>query len=128
MALFKPVVTSADLPLEGTSRESGTYDFKRTVDPAKKRELAKDVAAFANAMGGVVLVGADEDRDTGTLREYAPMPEAFAESVKAAYDRAITEFCRPQPIIDAVRVKAPPPASGYVVAINVNPTPPHFGK
>jgi hypothetical protein len=123
MALFKPVATAADLPAVGESRESGTYDFKRTVDPAKKRELAKDVAAFANATGGVVLVGADEDRDTGKLREYAPLPEALAESIKAAYDVAITEFCRPQPVIDAVRVKAPPPASGYVVAVNVNATP-----
>jgi hypothetical protein len=123
VALFKPIADPADLPPLGAGRESGTFDFKGSVDPAKKRELAKDVAAFANATGGVVLVGAVEDPETGRLREYAPMPEAFAESVKAAYDLAVANLCRPQPVIDAVRVKAPSPFDGFVVAVNVNPTP-----
>jgi hypothetical protein len=126
VALFRPVATTADLPALGAGRESGTYDFKGAVDPTpgpKRRELAKDAAAFANATGGVVLVGAEEDEETGTLRKYNPMPEGFAESVKAAYDSAVADLCRPQPVIDAVRVKAPAPFSGYVVAVNVNPTP-----
>ena len=75
VALFRPVATTADLPALSAGRESGTYDFKGSVDLAKKRELAKDVAAFANATGGVILIGAEEDKDAGTLRRYAPMDE-----------------------------------------------------
>lgn len=126
MALYRVVATTADLPTPSASRESGTYDFKVTVDVApgpKRRELAKDVAAFANATGGVILVGAEEDRDAGTLRRYAPMDETRAEAVKAAYDSAVADLCRPQPVIDAVRLKAPAPFDGFVVAVNVNPTP-----
>lgn len=123
MALFRPVATTADLPALGEGRESGTYDFKGSVDAGKKKELAKDVAAFANATGGVILVGAEEDRETGSIRKYAPMDEGRAETVKAAYDSAVVDLCRPQPVIDAVRLKAPEPFDGFVVAVNVNPTP-----
>ncbi len=123
MALYRSVGTAADLPAVGTGRESGTYDFKASVDPAKKVELAKDVAAFANATGGVILVGAEEDRDLGTLKRYVPMDEGRAETVTVAYDLAVAEFCRPQPVIDAVKVKVPAPFDGMAVAINVNATP-----
>ncbi len=74
MALYHPVATLADLPID-TGRETGTYDFKQTVDPKNKRELAKDVAAFANATGGAGAVGAIEDTEKGTLQEYARCPK-----------------------------------------------------
>jgi hypothetical protein len=126
MALYRPVATAADLPAPGAGRESGTYDFKGAVDPTagpKRRELAKDVAAFANATGGVILVGAVEDPATGALERYSGMKEDFAERVKAAYDAAVADLCRPQPVADAVRIKAPAPFEGFVVAVNVNATP-----
>jgi hypothetical protein len=123
MALYRPVAATADLPGAGAGRESGTYDFKGGVDPtpgAKRRELAKDVAAFANATGGVILVGAVEDKATGALEKYSGMKEEFAELVKAAYDAAVHDLCWPHPVVDAVRLKAPEPFEGYVVAVNVN--------
>ena len=122
VALFRPIVATTDLPPVGTSRESGTFDFKERQDPADQRELAKDVAAFANALGGVLLVGAVEDRKRATLGVYKPMADLKdAETLRKAYELAVTQRCVPQPVIEAVRIETTsgvhPP--GHVVAVNV---------
>jgi hypothetical protein len=46
--------------------EDLTLDFKRDLyerNDKRKKDLAKDLAAFANAAGGLVIVGVDEDQD-----------------------------------------------------------------
>lgn len=35
-------------------------EFKKSV-PSKKREIAEEVCSFANAAGGLVLIGVDDD-------------------------------------------------------------------
>jgi len=104
VALFRPVLKTADLPEIGTARETGTYDFKGSADPTDPRELAKDVAAFANAFGGVVLVGAVEDEQTHTLKEYSPLPRAVADKLTTAYELAVRDRCDPPPLVDIVPV------------------------
>ena len=45
-------------------RESGTLDFKRGFDQTSAAalcELVKDIVAFANSGGGVVVFGVDDD-------------------------------------------------------------------
>ena len=127
MALFRPITTPDDLPTVGTSRESGTFDFKQAPSTLDHREMAKDVAAFANALGGVVLVGTVEDRTRGTLGVYKPVAEAEAEALKKAYELAVAQRCLPQPVIYVVRIDtAAAPAvnaAGNVVAVNVYPMP-----
>jgi hypothetical protein len=123
MALFRTITTSADLPNPGTGRETGTFDFKGSADPTNQRELAKDIAGFANSLGGVVLVGAVEDSTTGTLLRYNPMGTATAEALKRAYELANSQRCQPTPVVDVVRISLPSPASGDVVVVNVYPTP-----
>jgi hypothetical protein len=63
MNTWKPITNSSSLPPIG-SEESEHLDFKR--DPWDKgdkgyNELARDVAQFANHLGGSIIVGADED-------------------------------------------------------------------
>jgi hypothetical protein len=125
VALFRVITTPADLPPKGTGRENGTFDFKgkSEVDPDDQRELAKDVAAFANALGGVLLVGAEEDKKTHTLGQYNPMKLAAAETLKVAYELAVAQRCHPQPVFDVVRIEVGPPLVGHVVAVNVYPIP-----
>jgi len=53
-----PIVRPEDLPSPGTSTELPELDFKSTVNTADSIELAKDVAALANTVGGSILVGA----------------------------------------------------------------------
>lgn len=117
MALFTVLTTAAQLPLPGTSRETGTFDFKARPDPQDQRELAKDIAAFANATGGVLLAGAQEDRASGSLSGYVPLSLAEAQEIKRAYEESATTFCSPNPVFDPVvieRVRAE-----FVVAVNV---------
>jgi Putative DNA-binding domain len=120
--LGKLITAAIDLPPLGTSRESGTFDFKGEQDPDDQRELAKDIAAFANALGGTVLVGAVEDRRRATLGCYKPIQRLEdAEKLKRAYELAITQRCVPQPVAEVVRIETDPTVhpTGHVVAVNV---------
>lgn len=109
-----PLSRPEQLPPLGTSRERLAMDFKREVNPAKHFEMAKDVAAFANSAGGVILVGAEEEENR--LARYSPMAEARADLVRAAYSQAVTTRCSPVPICEAAVVLIP---GGALVAVSV---------
>ena len=47
--------------------ESYHVDFKRSVPP-KVRELSEEVCGFANASGGYVLIGVDNDNQICRIR------------------------------------------------------------
>jgi hypothetical protein len=63
MASYARIESAKDLPQEGglneRARERRDIDFKTYVPPESMAEHAKDVAAFANGLGGVLLIGAD---------------------------------------------------------------------
>lgn len=113
---MEPIQAETSLPDEGVDRESRRFDFKKTVSSKNHVELAKDVAAFANAFGGHILVGAVEDPQTGRLDHYEPLPEAFAHEVVTAFDRAVATRCFPKPLHDS---KLLPRGEGFVVVVNV---------
>jgi hypothetical protein len=123
MPLFKPILRPDDLPPIGAAREALAVDFKRDrYDFGKRFEMAKDAAAFANATGGVVLVGADEDQGRKLLVAYNPIAdETVAADQREAISKAIRDRCAPAPLIDPQIITHP--AGGYIVAINVWPFP-----
>tara|TARA_R110002096_G_scaffold350395_4_gene543626 strand:- start:3577 stop:4368 length:792 start_codon:yes stop_codon:yes gene_type:complete len=124
MAIFKPIASETDLPAPHTSREQLALDFKETQSrPFDYFEMAKDVAAFANAGGGVVLVGAQEDQGRSRLGRYTQLPERDAKHIKEAFEDATKRRCYPKPLIDPVIL---PRDGGFVVAVNVWPFPGHF--
>jgi len=53
------MITATDIQLIVTSGEGYNAEFKITV-PSKVRELTEEVCAFANAAGGVILIGVDD--------------------------------------------------------------------
>jgi predicted HTH transcriptional regulator len=63
----RQVFRESDLPEAGTSSEREDLDFKRVVDPQDSIEIAKDVAALANTVGGVILVGAQSSAATAAM-------------------------------------------------------------
>jgi hypothetical protein len=115
MSLFRVISTPQDLPLVGNSIETGTFDLKGAVE-SDRHEMAKDVAALANASGGVLLIGAYENK--GMLAKYAPMDRTVAFKAKDAYEHAVKELCRPVPVMDAVPIQMAAPED-WVVAVNV---------
>src|SRR5262245_14421001 len=119
MAGYTPITSADDLPKPGVVLEHLHLDFKaykgaRPLD----REMAKDVAAFANAHGGVVLIGATHD--DGFLWEYSPLDQEPAREVADDHRRAVQRYCKPHAVVD---VRAIPIDGGLVVAVNVPPYP-----
>lgn len=117
MALVKRILEVADLPPEDFSREVLCLDVKgKHLERYSAQDLAEQVAAFANTLGGCILVGANE-QDGGTYR-YDPMAESQADAIRIRYEQATQNFCSPQPLLEPSVIAY---AHGYVVAVNVWP-------
>jgi hypothetical protein len=104
------------LPAIGDGYERATLDLKLRVDAKKGFHAAKDVAAFANHLGGTLLVGAQETN--GCVGKYEPLDEPTANASHAAISQAVRDRCSPRPLIDFVRR---PHQAGIVLAVNVWP-------
>ncbi|MEZ4365814.1 MAG: hypothetical protein R2939_05950 [Kofleriaceae bacterium] len=86
------------------AHEKLSLDLKQTYElrkPGQKYEIAKDLAAFANVLGGTLLLGAKEGKDaagrpTGRTAEFHTLANA-AELIRAAADAAA--LCRPAIVV-----------------------------
>jgi hypothetical protein len=90
------------------------------VDGDAAFELAKDVAAFANAAGGSLLHCAHEDKKRRALGRYSPVTQAETAGIVNAYDFAIRDRCFPGISWSDARIALD---HGFVAAINVQPFP-----
>ena len=108
----------SDLPSVPPDKAPETYalDFKaqHKKDPA---EHAKDMAAFANAYGGVLLVGVSEKADN---YERCLLPVGDAKQVAKDYEDAARDLLAPRPLIDPSVVLFPSDETRAIVAINVD--------
>lgn len=116
--MLKVIRTAADLPAPGSTQEMARMEFKQQVNPGERAELAKDVAAFANSVGGTILVGAA--RKGETLACYKPLALDASRAVMRAYDEAVRDRCSPRPVFEAHEMERD---EGHVIAVNVWPFP-----
>lgn len=110
------------LPLEGSAVEKNRLDCKARYDdgPGRAAEMAKDVAAFANANGGRLLIGSVEAG--GILKKHVGLAPDIAIKTRRAIEEAVRDFVRPPPVIDFPEPY--PLADGKVVLIvEVEPFP-----
>lgn len=118
---YKPIVLRGDLPPTGpmhaNAQEREHLDFKVFSDPKKGLEHAKDIAAFANALGGTILVGVSDDNGFIAVPGVLTARQT-AVQVKDLYEHAALR-CSPKLSIDAVIVALSD--GGAVVAVNVPP-------
>jgi hypothetical protein len=116
---YTRIEVAVDLPPEGPlndrAREKSDLDFKTYADPRQIWEHAKDVAAFANSLGGVLVIGADDK--TGQL-VYPGVHGQTVKDVQAIYEGA-AQLCSPSPIVDVIPIPLGPTKN--VVAVNVEP-------
>jgi len=98
--MFKPIFQVSDLPVELIAHETLQLDFKVTVEDADRLEMALDVAAFANTLGGTILIGAAEKPGHQRLGRYLPLEERTAADLGRAYDEAIRDRCSPKPLAE----------------------------
>ena len=85
MDAWKPILDQASLP-PLDAEESELLDFKREPwesNDSGYNELARDVAQFANHLGGSIIVGAVEDGQD-RLAEYVSVPDAAAVAARVA--------------------------------------------
>jgi hypothetical protein len=115
--VFVPIDLPRDLPEPGIAYEGVRLDFKAQVDTTSRFEPAKDVAAFANAYGGTILVGAAADGEC--IKKYLPFSAGDASLVQRCYEESVRDRCRPKPLVSVVAIARD---GGLVVAVNVWPT------
>jgi hypothetical protein len=121
MGTYRAIRDWSDLPGGSPSEASETYelDFKAEHE-TDGGEQAKDMAAFANAFGGVILIGVAEKADTFT-RKLLSIGEA--EIVAKDYENAARELLSPRPLVDPSIIRLPEDESRALVAVNVDPFP-----
>jgi len=113
------ITTPSEIPPIGTLERS-TLDFKARPDTRGDAayERAKDMAAFANALGGTILVGCADTSDR--LTAYLPLAPADTTTTRRHYEEAARDLCVPAPVIVPHEIGW---ESGVIVAINVRPYP-----
>jgi len=118
---YRPVRTLADLNelSQAKATEGRSLDFKARVDGQEWWELAKDIAAFANHVGGTILVGAAEQPD-GAAQFFGIDPGRGAE-LSTNYEMAARDKCKPRPLVDIEAIALNPGKA--VLAVNVEPFP-----
>ena len=116
MPRFEPFTEATPLPLVGEGYERAVLDLKGRGGVARAFHKAKDVAAFANHLGGTLLIGAKET--AGRVGEYEPLDEATVATMQKEFSEAVRDRCSPRPLVDFARI---PFGAGFVLAVNVWP-------
>lgn len=124
VAGFVPFTERSTIPSIGDI-ETDTLDFKARSEGRTGRSTtwaAKDVAAFANADGGVLIIGAYEDNRRGYLGLIKGMTDEDVKIVRDTFSDAAKEICRPSPVNNSVLLQH---GTDKLVAVNVWPFPGH---
>lgn len=98
--------------------ESQTLDIKRTLPTASdqdKRELLKDVCAMANADGGEIAYGIDEQ--SGVASSLAPITGESADAAKRRLGQVLDAGLEPR--IPSLEFQDIPVTGGYVLVARV---------
>jgi len=102
-------------------RESVNLDYKRELSSMER--LAKTICAFANSLGGIVIVGVDEDDDSRPKPPFSGIP--FAPKLGERIWNALLDNIDP-PVMPEVHV-CPPEDDRTFILVRVAPsnTTPH---
>lgn len=121
---FRILKTEADLQCLFEVQEDKYLEYKElppTNDPEDKKEFLADVSAFANAGGGTIIYGAEEQRGpdrkaTGFPAAFNGIPAAEADGQIRRLENLIRDGIRPR--IPGVSFEPPIPlANGNVVLV-----------
>lgn len=100
-------------------QENLWFDLKETYAPDSRAEMAKDVAAFANAEGGAIIIGALEGT---TGPDYSrPLSVKHAAMLEDAFDKAVRDLCRPSPAVHARTIPVPGTPASVILVVNIEP-------
>jgi hypothetical protein len=117
MPIFRPFTETTPLPEEGTGYETETLDLKLSAELTTPFHRAKDIAAFANHLGGTLLVGFKEEH--GRVAKCVGMTDAELDRAQKEIGNAIVQRCQPSPFVTYVPRRLDD--DRFVLAINVWP-------
>lgn len=121
MSLYRRILQWSDLPGTSPADSGEGYELDFKAEPAgDPSERAKDIAAFANTLGGVILVGVPEKADSYSRRL---IPLANARAIAKDYEDTARDFLAPRPLVDPVVIPFPSDPNKALVAVNVDPFP-----
>lgn len=98
-------VVSADLDEIKELEEGWFVEFKSRAPDSQK--LAKSVSSFANAYGGLLVIGAEEDSKTRRLKNFVPMKLELADETKTKIRQAVEAHLQPCPMFFMKSVELP---------------------
>jgi Putative DNA-binding domain len=118
---YLPIRAPADLGrlVVNTTREDHWLEFKRepqTRNEQGRVECARDVAQFSNALGGVLLVGADEAAHVLSGWQAVPNPDDYIHWV----DDVVKGWLTPVPTVEPHTLQVP--GGQTVIALNIPPS------
>lgn len=135
---WEPITPENAVAKLSVASEHAICDFKARydtrTDPTKAFEIAKDVCAFANHLGGTVLVGVWEGKGLrkGRISRFEELQTPSPGELVKDVERALGLYCRPVPVADAIPISldesqveailGQPGQATTVVAINVSPS------
>lgn len=106
----------------GKTVERADLDFKNQQPHPTDFELAKDIAALANGLGGTVVVGAaTQGKYLCTGLPGVPVQDAIV--LAARYERAAGDRCRPRAWLDCAIIHLPTDVTKAVLTVNVAAAP-----
>ncbi|MGF6971529.1 hypothetical protein OKW43_008624 [Paraburkholderia sp. WC7.3g] len=104
-------------------RESRTLDYKRDwpADRDARMELAKDVCAFANTLGGDLVFGLVEEG--GVATRIVPLHFADLDADLLAMTNTLRDLLEPRVSGGLHAHPVPLPAGGHVIVLRISPSP-----
>lgn len=120
MPRYRRIETWLDVVDVRDRPEDWQLDYKTKVDTAEWWEMAKDIAAFANHLGGVLLIGAHQK---GRKVELPGIAADEAERYSLQYRNIARDKCSPSAIVSARIIGIPESQTGALLAVNVEPMP-----
>ena len=112
--------------VDGNVREDTDLEFKQELygtSDAAKRDLAGDVAALANTVGGVVVIGIRDEE--ATAAEMTPVAVSDAEELRMRQVVASNVAPTPLFVIRRVPTSDDPSHGYYLLAVPRSPNAPH---
>jgi len=119
---YLPIRTVNDVAqrlLIGTTREDDWLDFKREPHARGdqgRAECARDIAQFANASGGVLVIGADESAHVHSGWQAVPNPDDFIRWMHDVVNGQLT----PGPVVEPTALQTP--SGETAVIVNIPPS------
>jgi hypothetical protein len=110
------VELKSDLPIKGNTKQKDPWHTGGSIGDYARNQIAEEIIAFANTLGGVVCVGINETQDH-PKRAAGPNPLPRVHELARRLRQAVYDVIDPPlPVLEAIGVELDP-ATGSGIAV-----------